>query len=376
MYFLNGDRVYIKPGNSCESIDKQLVNCFNQLQKINSGKQIYKLNFFADTKSDEDYKQLQNRVKQLAKEVFETPVICALIAQPPLTCRVLAEAFYFDSSLWQPELFLAENGSAVFFKRGSARVLVGHAQANINSGFYENASEAFKVFKNLLKRAGLTFQSVVRQWNYIENITGIDGDEQHYQVFNNVRAGFYAEHFNRNGFPAATGIGMNQGGVIIEFVAVEARNAVSLPLNNPEQIAAHSYSEKVLVGKQSEVKATPKFERARFLELFGKKQVFISGTASIRGENTIGIGDPVKQTEITIQNMQKLYSQGVLSVVSGNSLQPVYGHARVYVKNSKDFPEIKRTFKSFYGKLPVVYIVADICRDDLLVEIEGKVILE
>src|SRR5690554_4773501 len=232
MYFLNGDRVYIKPGNSCESIDKQLINCFNQLQKINSGKQIYKLNFFADTKSDEDYKQLQNRVKQLAKEVFETPVICALIAQPPLTCRVLAEAFYFDSSLWQPELFLAENGSAVFFKRGSARVLVGHAQANINSGFYENASEAFKVFKDLLKRAGLTFQSVVRQWNYIENITGIDGDEQHYQVFNNVRAGFYAEHFNRNGFPAATGIGMNQGGVIIEFVAVEARNAVSLPLNN------------------------------------------------------------------------------------------------------------------------------------------------
>jgi hypothetical protein len=32
--------------------------------------------------------------------------------------------------------------------------------------------------------------------------------------------------------------------------------------------------------------------------------------------------------------------------------------------------------KKFYGDLPVVYILADICRDDLLVEIEGKVILQ
>jgi hypothetical protein len=37
---------------------------------------------------------------------------------------------------------------------------------------------------------------------------------------------------------------------------------------------------------------------------------------------------------------------------------------------------IKKTFKSYYGNLPVVYIIADICREDLLVEIEGKVILK
>jgi uncharacterized protein YcgL (UPF0745 family) len=53
-----------------------------------------------------------------------------------------------------------------------------------------------------------------------------------------------------------------------------------------------------------------------------------------------------------------------------------YGHARVYVKNREDFHTIKRAFKSFYGNLPVVYIIADICRKDLLVEIEGKVILK
>jgi hypothetical protein len=376
MYFLNGNRIYIKPKNSCASTDDQISSCFEQLQKINSGKRVFKLNFFADTASKENYRLMQSKLKELVAERFGTQVICALIAQPPLTCRVLVEAFYFDYSLWKPDFFSTENGLAVLFKRGGASVLVGNAHSDAHDGCCENAGAAFKTFENLLKRADMQFGSVVRQWNYIENITGFDGDKQCYQEFNNVRAEYYAEHFNRKGFPAATGIGMNQGGVIIEFVAVNAAEAISLPLDNPEQVAAHGYSRKVLVGKTEEVKSTPKFERARYLEIFGKKQLFISGTASIRGEKTVGAGDPIRQTETTIQNMQRLYSHEVLSTVTGNSLQPVYGHARVYVKNKKDFPAIKATFKRYYGNLPVVYIIADICRDDLLVEIEGKVILK
>lgn len=376
MYFLNGDRIYIKPRNGCGSINDQLLNCFEQLHKINSGKQIFKLNFFADVTSKENYRFLHSQLRELVAANFETPVICALIAQPPLTCRILVEAFYFDSLLWKVEFLSAENGLAAQFSRNGASVIIGHAHADDNPGCRENAETAFDAFDSLLQQAGLSLHSVIRQWNYIENIIGFDGDKQRYQEFNNVRAGFFAEHFKENGYPAATGIGMNQGGVIVEFVAVEAPESVSLPLDNPEQVAAHGYSEKVLVGNKTEIKSAPKFERARYLEIFGKKQLFISGTASIRGEKTIGIGDPVKQTEVTIQNMQRLYSSDILSAVTGNFLRPVYGHARVYVKNKKDFAAIKKIVKSYYGNLPVVYIIADICRDDLLVEIEGKVILK
>jgi hypothetical protein len=357
-------------------MDEQLLNCFEQLQKINSGRQIFKLNFFADIPSKENYVQLQNKLKNLAAEQFETPVICALIAQPPLTCRILVEAFYFNPALWKQEYIHAEHGSAMLFKRENARVLIGNSQSDFTSECRENAETAFIAFENLLNRAEMAFHSVIRQWNYMENITGFDGDKQRYQEFNNVRAGFYGEHFKQKGFPAATGIGMNRGGIIIEFVAVEADEAISLPLDNPEQVAAHDYSKDVLVGNEFINKSTPKFERARYLELFGKKQVFISGTASIRGEKTVGTNNPVKQTEITIENMQRLYSEEILNALTENSLRPVYGHARVYVKNRKDFASIKKTFKSYYGNLPVVYIVADICRDDLLVEIEGKVILK
>ncbi len=376
MYFLNGERIYIKPENGCASTDDQLLSCFEQLQQINSGKQIFKLNFFADTPTKENYRQTRDQLKEAVAKRFNIPVICGLIAQPPLTCRILVEAFYFDSALWNADFIFTENGSAALFQRERTKVLIGDSHAAGSSCCLENAEAAFSTFESLLKQAGLSFGSVIRQWNYIENITYFDGEKQRYQDFNNVRTGFYGHHFKQNGFPAATGIGMNQGGIIIEFVAVESNDAVSLPLDNPEQVAAYGYSQQVLVGKPEEVESTPKFERARYLEIFGKKQVFISGTASIRGEKTVGRNDPVKQTEITIQNLQRLYSREVLSTVTGNLLQPVYGHARVYVKNKKDFQAIRRTFKRYYGNLPVVYIIADICRDDLLVEIEGKVILE
>ncbi len=376
MYFLNGDRIYIKPANACTSLDNQLIDCLGQLKKINSGKKIFKLNFFADTPSDEIYEQLQAKVKQLVSEKFQTPVICGLIAQPPLTCRILVEAFYYDATLWEKELITDNYGSAMLFKRNETEVLIGQVQSRSFAGCRTNAETTFAAFDRLLQNAGLPVRSIIRQWNYIENIIGKEDEEQRYQEFNNVRAAFYATHFTDTGFPAATGIGMNRGGIIVEFVAVNSNEAVSLPLNNPEQIAAHGYSEKVLVGGKSSIKSTPKFERARYLELFGKKQVFISGTASIRGEQTVGIGNPVEQTEVTIQNMQKLYSEAVLPKISGNSLRPKYGHARVYVKNRTDFAAIKKTFKNYYGSLPVVYLIADICREDLLVEIEGKVLLK
>ena len=169
---------------------------------------------------------------------------------------------------------------------------------------------------------------------------------------------------------------MNQGGILIEFVAIKSNEFVTIPIDNPKQISAHTYSENVLVGDDCSLKTTPKFERARYMELFGKKLVFVSGTASIVGERTVGAGDPIEQTRVTISNMEQLYSNGALKEVANYNLRPKFGHVRVYIKNKSDFSDIKKTFENHFGNLPVVYIVADICRENLLVEIEGKVILE
>jgi enamine deaminase RidA (YjgF/YER057c/UK114 family) len=372
MYFLNGDTLYVKPDRCCAPVEEQIDSCFNKLD--NPGKRIYKLNFFAGVTSNDSYDALYARLKHKVRDYFGSSLIFSLIAQPPIDCSILAEVFYFDEALWKERIASDEYSSAVLFQRDGTEILVGHVRSNFYAGCRENSEAVFGSLEKLLKGAGFGFDHIIRQWNYIETLLAHDGLNQRYQEFNDVRSSYYKDCFAAKGYPAATGIGMNCGGVIIEFVALKSPDAISLPVNNPEQVAAYVYSKDVLVG--SNHKTTPKFERARYLDLFGKKQLLISGTASIRGEKTVGTGNPEEQTHVTIQNMQRLYCADILNPAAGAVLHPVYGHARIYLRNRNDYKQVKKTFRSYYGNLPVVYLVADICRNDLLVEIEGKVILE
>lgn len=376
MYFLNGNRTFIKPEKGCATLDEQVRSCMKQLVEINSNKKIFKLNIFVDTESDVDYSKLKSKVGKQVVEILSEDIIQSFIAQPPLTCRIIIEAFYYDPSVWDIKVVSNGENAAALFQNSETQILVGNVQANKNHSCKINSEKAFESLIDIFSATRFPIKSIVRQWNYLEDILGFDGEEQRYQEFNNVRSGVYANSFEEEGYPAATGIGMNRGGVIIEFVAVKSTEMVSHPVDNPAQIAAHVYSEKVLVGEECVLKTTPKFERARYFELQKNKMIFISGTASITGEKTVGIDDPVEQTEVTIQNIQRLYSDEILEGLSRDKLRARYGHARVYVKNRRDFAAIKKTFQAHYGKMPVVYIIADICRDDLLVEIEGKVILE
>lgn len=376
MFFLDGDRIYIKPTHACGTVHEQLEDCLQQVKQINSGKKIFKLNYFVDTKSDQDYAGLMGHILGRVDELFTEKFVQNFIAQPPLTCKIVIEAFYYDPSVWKMTSISADDNNAALFENGASRFLVGMVQSNSDRSCQVNAEKTFADLTLLLQQAGMEMKHIIRQWNYLEDILGFDGEEQRYQEFNNVRSRYYGDVFLENGYPAATGIGMNRGGVIIEFVAVDSSEIISKPVDNPGQISAHKYSEKVLVGDECVIKTTPKFERARYLENREKKLFLISGTASIVGEKTMGVDDPELQTEVTIENIQRLYSDEVLKSISDNTLEPKYGHARVYVKNRRDFAAIKRTFKKHYGNLPVVYIIADICRNDLLVEIEGKVILE
>ncbi len=376
MYFLNGDRIYINPGHGCSTRAEQLQSCLAKLAKINSGNKIFKLNFFVDTVSNADYLQLQQSIQNEVKLNFADELLLSLIAQPPLASKILIEACFFNPTLWKTSFYLKNNDGAVLFQNETAKVLIGNVQSNLNVDCKTNSEEAFSNLDSIFRYFKFPVNSIVRQWNYIEDILGFDGLGQRYQAFNNARSSFYRTEFEKSGYPAATGIGMNKGGIIIEFIAVSSEFCKSLPINNPSQVAAHAYSEKVLAGRGCVIKTTPKFERARYLELAGNKLIFISGTASIEGEQTVGINNPAKQTEVTINNIKQLYSKPILETVSDKNLIPSYGHARVYVKNRKDFTVVRRTFRRHLGKLPVVFIVADICREELLVEIEGKVILE
>ncbi|HZH71592.1 MAG TPA: hypothetical protein VFD91_03790 [Mariniphaga sp.] len=373
MFILDGGSYCLLPSQFSITFNEQLADCLDQL-KNNSQSQIYKVNFFVDVNSAGNYQSIKQLLEKEVLNYFSSPVLCNVIAQCPANGNILAEVHYFDDKIWNQKLIVADQGTALLFQKEDVSVVVGQVQSSDFGSCHKNSHCAFTVMKGLLKLVGFEMNNVMRQWNYIENILGCDNRMQRYQQFNNIRSVFYNNSFKDHGYPAATGIGTYFGGVQIEFLAIKSPDIISLPVDNPLQVAAHCYSHASL-DQSCEVKLTPKFERARYLELKHKKQLLISGTASIKGEKTVSQGDVIEQTINTIANIQALFKDEILKECqafrSFNS-----GGARVYLKNRKFYPEVKQVVDLEFKNLPIIYLVTDICRKDLLVEIEGYMNIE
>jgi hypothetical protein len=163
--------------------------------------------------------------------------------------------------------------------------------------------------------------------------------------------------------------------VVVSFYAAKAIDLKVSSVENPLQKAAFDYSNEVLIGDakyQGFCKSTPKFCRAKYLENEATKQVFVSGTASIRDEKTIAENDVVQQTEITIDNIEKLISEETLCSVDKQLTEiPALEFFRVYIKNSCDFRLVKETCEKRWPDITGIYVVSDVCRENLLVEIEA-----
>ena len=97
--------------------------------------------------------------------------------------------------------------------------------------------------------------------------------------------------------------------------------------------------------------------------------LFISGTASIVGHQTMHIGDIALQTRETITNIQAVL-QEANRVAGGDLWSLAQLHGQVYVRNPPDVATIQAILKQ-HGLLNFTYVHADICRADLLVEIEA-----
>jgi enamine deaminase RidA (YjgF/YER057c/UK114 family) len=174
---------------------------------------------------------------------------------------------------------------------------------------------------------------------------------------------------------------MDHGSVTIDFCAVRKNDSVRIAgLNNPNQTNAYDYGQDVLIGsplKENEPKKAPLFERAEYIGTPDKGLVFISGTASITNEKTIGLNDIVTQTIVTLNNISDLTSDENLKSIDVTAYEKNYTYFRVYVKDMKQLNTVRRIYETQYKKIPALYVKADICRENLLVEIEGeKTIME
>ena len=209
-----------------------------------------------------------------------------------------------------------------------------------------------------------------RVWNYLPQINGDGGGLERYRQFNMGRQQAFLDAGQAafEGAPAACALGIRQGALCIRFLAGQI---APLPIENPRQVSAYRYPE--TYGPRS-----PTFSRAALADLGdGQVALFISGTASIVGHETVHLGDVRAQAEETLRNLAAVIGAANQRTDAGFALPQL--EAVVYVRHVADAPVVREVLEAVLGaQAPTVrhavYLEADICRQDLLVEIEAHAV--
>ena len=380
MNLFNGNLITLRSEKNLPDLSSQLADCLQQLhlslvEKDLPSEAIYKIILFLNSQSP-DYQSnlIKNLLDQLKEELHEEILVIPLY-QAPLNCDLSMEVHYSTSNEWKRNFFMHSGGAVIVFNRNGLSVANGFSTSN-SGDCQADASLVFKTLQQQLDETGFKISDITRQWNYIEGIISNKENHQNYQVFNDARSQFYQDHFRKSGYPAATGIGMKAGGVLIDYIAIKGNNVTNIPIDNPAQIPAHKYHQDCLMGLPTgDRKTTPKFERGRYVSLYGEEIVFVSGTAAITGEKTANPGDVEQQTRLTIDNIDRLVSKNNLSKKINLPYDLKFNYLRIYVKERKDFKKVREICEKRYGNVPMVWLQANICRDDLTVEIEGTLLV-
>lgn len=245
------------------------------------------------------------------------------------------------------------------------------------TGVFSAATKTFSSINKWIKSEGLSFDNVIRQWNYIGNILEFtpesESKKQTYQEFNAAREAFFVLNKKDEIYPAATGIGTDFQGIIIDVIlAIGSDKDLSKTLQSPVQAEAFDYSQNVLIGDTN--KKPPLFSRARLWkpQSCSKSLCFVSGTASIIGENTVDPHDSIKQLNNTLLYIQHL-------VNTTKSTHNTYTRVRLYIKPGTERDKLELLEKTMYRNFSeqICQIVfADICRDNLMIEVEAEVLTE
>ena len=380
-----GQDIQVIYPNGGTSIEEQAKNCIQQVSDyLNSvgysSYQIIKFNFFVKCNNNKVKSIIDKSIIRIAQDFFVNFIPASIIPEAPVDPYDLILEATILPDLEKNKV--AEGVSNNFHyltavtEKGKYIVACGlHFEMEF-SDIHRQSIAAFEQMQLILDNENLSYNNIVRQWNYIEDIVGNTNSNQHYQIFNDVRSAYYNKSIFDNGYPSATGIGMSCAGVIIDFIAFEPSAGTEIvAIKSPVQTDAHHYSKQVLAENiqiTEQTSTTPKFERAKIIINAEQGIVYVSGTAAIKGELSAQQYNVAQQTLLTFDNINALVSPKNLAehgIPNVKKTEPQY--FRVYLKNREDFKTIESIVAKSAGTVPTVVIEADICRPELLVEIEA-----
>ena len=203
-------------------------------------------------------------------------------------------------------------------------------------------------------------QSLYRVWNYIPYIIDDEDGMERYRRFNTGRAEAFTETSDAPAVPpAASALGSDGGDMLIYFLAGDSEQ---IAIENPRQVSAFNYPPQY--GPSS-----PIFSRATLVNFVSGSMLFISGTASIVGHESQHIDDIEEQTYETIRNLLAVISE---AVQKGFTYSAERMRLKVYLRHYDHLETVQSILSRAFPELGgVMFIRAEICRKELLVEIEA-----
>lgn len=203
-----------------------------------------------------------------------------------------------------------------------------------------------------------------RTWNYFPSIHSMDEalGLDRYQAFCVGRHNAFAERTDfETTLPAASALGSHGSGLL--FYAIAGKTP-GHQIENPRQVSAFQYPS--LYGPKS-----PSFSRAMIVP-GANPALFISGTASIRGHQSLHNDDLKGQVIETLRNIRSLLAHAEDSHGAQISRIEDLSYLKVYIRDPKQRLEVERLLRHGLARVPpTVILQSDICRPELLVEIEG-----
>lgn len=304
-------------------------------------------------------------VAQFALDLAPLDIPHVPVAAVPLSPLAEADALY---EIWRADGSMQVGTFGCVHYRFNAQLLFGcialpelPQEKGASAALKANTMAAYAQIFATLGATG--YRQLVRVWNYVSDITQPADAGERYWLFNNARYDSFvaSDRPAIQAVPAASALGTPRGSpLVIYFLA--NRTAAQM-LENPRQVSAYRYPAQY--GPRS-----PTFSRAALLVEDGGT-LMISGTASIVGHETVHSGDAAAQTRESLANIGALTDDANRRLLPQRFTLETLSY-KVYVRNAVDLPAVIGVMRGAIGrKAPVAYIRADICRRDLLVEIEA-----
>jgi len=268
--------------------------------------------------------------------------------------------------VWTTDQPVAVHRTNGFSASISGEMLVAtlHLAEEPGIGLRATTERAYRRLLHHLRELGYPY--LWRIWNYFPDINQEEQGLERYRQFCIGRHEALSDslHGFPDSLPAGTAVGTRSGPLQL-FVLAGTHPAVHL--GNPRQIHAYEYPQRY-------GPCSPSFARATLLQSDLATQLCISGTASVVGHESRHIGKPDAQALETVENLRALIAYAGDLTSSLSSPQSLHRYYKVYVRQPEHLSVIQHALNiPFFASSQVIYLQGDLCRRELLMEIEGVV---